>query len=142
MASRKPAEAVISQMGRKLRFAHATIRSEMAARGMEGIDVSHGDILYVLLQDGPQRMSDLSRRIDRDKSTVTSLIGKLERRGYVQRRPDPRDGRGWTVELTGKGKRLKPDFDEISRIILERFWQDVPPKDRETFMEILSRTGG
>jgi DNA-binding MarR family transcriptional regulator len=48
--------------------------------------------------------SALSRAIARDKSTMTPLIRDLDRRGLVDRRPSPTDGRSVTLRLTPAGE--------------------------------------
>jgi DNA-binding MarR family transcriptional regulator len=138
----RPSESVVSEMSKKLRAAYAVIRSEMQSRGLRGLDVSHGDILFVLMHKGPQPMSELSKRIDRDKSTVTSLVAKLEALGFVSRVMDPGDKRSFVIGLTARGEELKSDFTEISAVMLDRFWKGIARRERETFMEILSRISG
>ena len=39
-------------------------------------------------------------------STLTGVLKRLERRGFIERRPDPRDGRRASLGLTGRGRRL------------------------------------
>jgi DNA-binding MarR family transcriptional regulator len=39
------------------------------------------------------------------KQSMGELVDHLERRGYVERRPDPRDGRAKIVVFTEKGRR-------------------------------------
>jgi DNA-binding MarR family transcriptional regulator len=142
MGKARPPEAVISVMSKKLRAAYTVIRSELQSRGLHGLDISHGDILFALMNHGPQPMSELSRRIDRDKSTLTSLVAKLERRGFIRRTRDPEDKRSAIIGLTGKGEELKPGFNEISEFVLNRFWNVIPQHDREIFMDILCRIAG
>ena len=48
------------------------------------------------------------------KGIVTVLVDKLEREGYVSKKPDPEDSRGVLVELTAKGRALEPVFQDIS----------------------------
>ncbi|MBN1797112.1 MAG: MarR family transcriptional regulator [Spirochaetales bacterium] len=135
----RPPDAVISVMSKKLRSVYALIRSELEVRGLQALDISHGDLMFVLIHSGPQAMKELSRRIDRDKSTVTSLVDKLEGLGFVKRSDDPADRRASIIGLTQKGEELKHEFNKISRIALERFWHGIPQHERITFMEILSR---
>ena len=72
-------------------------------------------------------MSELAKQVHRTKSTVTALVEKLERNGYVLRIPDPEDSRGVLVRLTDKGRALEPAFEAISnglqRLITERLWE-------------------
>lgn len=39
-------------------------------------------------------------------STVTGVLKRLERRGFIERRPDPRDGRRASLGLTPRGRAL------------------------------------
>jgi MarR family transcriptional regulator, organic hydroperoxide resistance regulator len=39
-------------------------------------------------------------------STLTGVLKRLERRGFIERRPDPRDGRRVSLGLTARGRRL------------------------------------
>jgi DNA-binding MarR family transcriptional regulator len=135
----RPPEAVISEMSKKLRSAYTMIRVEMEARGLKGLDISHGDIMFVLMHSGPQPMAELARRINRDKSTVTSLVAKLEKRGFVRRSRDLEDKRSSIIELTRKGEGLRTEFNKISELVLNRFWNGISQSDRETFMHILCR---
>lgn len=55
------------------------------------------------------RFSDTPRAavayLGQTKGTVSQSLGVLERRGYLKKRPDPRDGRMVHLELTAKGRR-------------------------------------
>ncbi|OAS24348.1 MarR family winged helix-turn-helix transcriptional regulator [Methylobacterium platani] len=63
---------------------------------------------YALLQligDNPGvSQTALSLATSRDKSTLTPLLGDLERRGLIRRDPDPADRRGRRISLTEGGR--------------------------------------
>jgi len=113
----------------------------MASAGLEGMDVSHGDILWQLYARGPRTMSELARAIGRDKSTVTTLVGKMEKRGLVRRIRDSIDARVITVELTPKGESFRIPFQRISDEIMEILWRDFSPGERETLSRLVNRLG-
>lgn len=50
------------------------------------------------------RMQDLSERVVLSRSRVSRLVDDLEREGFVERRPDPDDGRATFASLTSAGK--------------------------------------
>ena len=68
-------------------------------------------------------MSELSRRIDRDPSTVTALVRKLVKLGFAETARDETDGRATVVSLTDRGRALERDFGEISAL-LRATWTD------------------
>ncbi|WP_127529858.1 MarR family winged helix-turn-helix transcriptional regulator [Paenibacillus kobensis] len=115
------------------------IVSEMAKQGMEEIGTSHGDILYALFKTPRLTMADISRRINKDKSTVTALVDKLVRLGYLTKERDQEDARVVYVALTPKGSELEPIFESISREMLDRFYANVTDEERELLFGALTK---
>lgn len=60
-------------------------------------------VLAPLEQDGEQRCSALAHQLGVDVSVASRQIAVLERLGYVERRPDPQDGRASLLHLTSAG---------------------------------------
>jgi DNA-binding MarR family transcriptional regulator len=53
---------------------------------------------------GPASTNTLARALHLDASTVTRQLRTLERGGFIERQPDPHDGRSTTIALTSEGK--------------------------------------
>jgi DNA-binding MarR family transcriptional regulator len=71
------------------------------------------DVLAALRRSGrPYRLSpgDLQNSLLISSGAMTNRINRLEERGLVSRRPDPKDRRGIRVALTSKGRQL---VDEV-----------------------------
>ena len=115
------------------------ILSRLAEEGVKGLAPSHGSILVVLYHEGPQPMAVLSERINRDKSTLTVLIRKLETLGYVAREADAHDSRVSIIRLTEQGLRFRALFERISEELTERIWGDTPESERRRISGELSR---
>jgi DNA-binding MarR family transcriptional regulator len=62
--------------------------------------------LKTISQSESLSLSDLSERMYLHPSTITGLIDRLERKGYVTRNRDQVDRRVVSVRLTSKGKSL------------------------------------
>ena len=75
---------------------------QLHGHGFDDLDAAH---LNVFQYPGPQgaRPSDLAARLRISKQALSYLLGELERLGYVERRPDPEDGRSKRVALTPRG---------------------------------------
>ena len=54
------------------------------------------------------RLSVLAQRAQIAKQTATALIDKLERAGYVERVPDPSNGRARLVKMTPRAEAVLP----------------------------------
>jgi len=128
---------VIALVGDIREAAHRFIAQELNARGLAGLAPSHGAILSALFRDVEIRMTDLAARIRRDKSTVTVLVRKLERHGYVEKLRDPDDSRGVRVRLAARGRALEPVVREISDALLERTYRGFTTEEKEALIASL-----
>jgi DNA-binding MarR family transcriptional regulator len=60
-------------------------------------------MLVPLARDGDQRCSALAAQVGVDVSVASRQLAVLARLGYVERRPDPDDGRATLLRLTDAG---------------------------------------
>jgi DNA-binding MarR family transcriptional regulator len=90
------------------------ILSELRKHGVDGIAPSHGDILVCLYEKNGLSVKELAEKIHRTQPTVTVLIDKLQKLGYVERIKSWEDSRVTLINLTEKGIRLEPIFRKIS----------------------------
>jgi DNA-binding MarR family transcriptional regulator len=119
--------------------ANRFILQELKKHNLAGIVPSHGDILVALYLHHPLTMKNLAEMIDRDKSTVTTLVDKLIRLGYVEKKTHPEDNRMTLVFLTGKGRGLKPAFLGISEALQAKVYKSLTGKERRTLVDLLRR---
>ncbi|MBD3918421.1 MarR family transcriptional regulator [Paenibacillus sp. PR3] len=115
------------------------IVAEMVKRGVDGIGTSHGDIFYSLFKSTRLTMADIAKRIKKDKSTVTALVEKLVRLGYVTKERDIEDTRVVYVALTDKGQELEPIFEQISQEVLNLFYMNITETEKESLLQILKK---
>ncbi|MFF7157119.1 MarR family transcriptional regulator [Streptomyces sp. NPDC008139] len=77
--------------------------------------------LLGVLRDREPGMRELARHLELDKSSITGLVDRAERRGLVRRTPAPHDGRAVQVSLTDEGRAaaraLEADADRRIRAL-------------------------
>jgi DNA-binding MarR family transcriptional regulator len=78
-----------------------------AAAGLSPVQVR---ALLTLRPGETVPMRQLAAALDSDASNLSSLVDRLERRGAVERRPDPSDRRVKALALTPEGERLRASF--------------------------------
>ncbi|HUT48367.1 MAG TPA: MarR family transcriptional regulator [Alphaproteobacteria bacterium] len=76
--------------------------------GVDDIRPSFGAVLVPLFEEDGLRLGELAQRAGLTKQTLTALIRRIEAQGYVERRPDPKDGRAARLFLTPKARSLEP----------------------------------
>jgi DNA-binding MarR family transcriptional regulator len=95
----------------------------LAEQGYEGFTTAHGTIGMHIADQG-SRVTELAALAQVSKPTVVYLVNEMERLGYVERRPDPADGRAKLVCLTERGLRAQRAGGRIVRDI-EADWSAV-----------------
>jgi DNA-binding MarR family transcriptional regulator len=92
--------------------------SRLAAAGFPDIRPAHGCV-FGTIGDGGDRLTALAERAHMTKQAVGEMVSELESLGYVERVPDPTDGRAKIVKLTERGQRAHAlgyaIFDEIQQ---------------------------
>ena len=78
-----------------------------------GLHPGHELLLMHLWDTGPQRQTDLAAEFDTDSASMTRTVQRLERAGFVRRRPDPVDGRATLVESTPAGMALRGRVEQL-----------------------------
>lgn len=117
--------------------ANAFIVDELAKNGVEGLAPSHGSILVNLFIHKRLTMKELSKKIGRKKNTVTVLVNKLIKEGYIKKSSDPYDARVSNVELTKKAESIKPIFDLISDNLLKKVYKGVAKNEQKEVVRLL-----
>lgn len=95
----------------------------LAERGFPDLRPAHGTIGQLIADDG-SRVTELARLSQVSKPTVVYLVNDLERLGYVERVPDPADGRAKLIRLTERGARAQQAGREIVARI-EQDWSEL-----------------
>jgi len=81
----------------------AELSKRVAAAGFPDIRMSHGCVFGNIEPDG-SRLTELADRAGMTKQTVGEVASDLEQRGYLERVPDPTDGRAKIIRLTDRGR--------------------------------------
>ena len=110
-------------LGVLLQKARRTIDEEVSRRitkaGFDSIRPGHGAVFTFLPLDGA-RLTDLAARARMTKQAMGELVRELEGLGYVERTPDPADGRAWIIRFTHKGRRA----DEVGILAIRDIEQE------------------
>jgi len=83
--------------------------------------------------------SELAKRTNVTRATMTQFVDALEREEYVKRTDDPKDRRGMLVQLTDKGiAKLKEILPHYFKKMTE-FTGDLTAEERETLLKLMKK---
>jgi DNA-binding MarR family transcriptional regulator len=78
------------------------VLATLAAAGFDDITLAQARVFQRINRDG-SRLTDLAEAAQVTKQTAGFLVDQLERAGYVERTPDPSDGRARLVRIAERG---------------------------------------
>ena len=100
----------------------------VVAAGITDITLAQARVAARISPHG-SRVSDLAEQARVTKQSAAFLVDQLETAGYVERVPDPTDGRARLVRLTTRAGRLARAADaEVQRVLEE--WADHVGEER------------
>jgi DNA-binding MarR family transcriptional regulator len=86
--------------------------ARLSAEGFGDVRPGHGCVFGTIDPEG-SRLTVLAARARMTKQTVGEVTNDLERLGYVERRPDPEDGRAKIICLTERGRAVRERGREL-----------------------------
>jgi len=73
---------------------------------LPGLTAMHGRLLLMIARTAGVTAQQLSELLRRDKAQITRLLNDLQQAAYIQRQPDPIDGRRQLLLLSEQGQQL------------------------------------
>jgi DNA-binding MarR family transcriptional regulator len=96
-------------------------------------------VLAVLLHNGPQHMTNLADLTTVELSTLSRLVGTMQRRGLVTRKRNAADGRNVSVALSARGTALTTRLLPAAAELQVRMIAGMPAADVATLRRLLKQ---
>ncbi len=117
------------------------LKTRLSQEGLPELVSSHGFILYTLSMNESLTMTDLAKSINKDKSTTTALIKKLEKAGLVERLSSDKDRRVIFIRLSAQGAKFTKAMSSISKELTETCYKGFTDEEKMLVFTLLSRIG-
>ena len=95
----------------------------LAEAQIESFNSAQGRILYILWQADRVPIVELSQKTGLAKSTLTSMLDRMENSGLVYRISDKADRRQVRIGLTEQAKRLNDEYQLVSARMNDLFYR-------------------
>lgn len=96
------------------------IEELLREKGIDNLVYSHIRIIIILSVYKKLSMKEISNLISKDKSTVTSLVNKLERMGYVKKTASTEDKRVIYLTLEEKADEIIETVFQVTKVFHKR----------------------
>ncbi|RKS07094.1 DNA-binding MarR family transcriptional regulator [Nocardiopsis sp. Huas11] len=94
--------------------------------------------LTAIAEGAPTQLA-IGRKAGLDKSTLTPVLDQLERKGLIDRHPDPDDRRARVVTVTDVGRRSLAGSGQAVAETEEDLLNALSPDERRQFRSLLQR---
>lgn len=116
------------------------IENKLKENDLDDLIPTHGNILTALYENNKKlNMKDISKKIGKDKSTVTYLVNKLITLGYIKKEKCLDDSRVTYITLTKKGKDTEDKFNFISSQVRKTAYDNFTEKEKREFLRLLKK---
>jgi DNA-binding MarR family transcriptional regulator len=107
--------------------------------GISEINPAQGRILFALWNKDEIPITELARKTLLSKSTLTSMLDRLEKARFIIRVPSKKDRRTILIKHTEKDKRLESKYVQVSDEMTNLFYNGFTSEEIDTFEEYLKR---
>lgn len=95
-------------------------------------------ILEYLLENNGSIAKDISKYCVLDKSTITSLLIRMEKENLIMRKTHSTDKRSAYIYLTEKGLQMAHKVKEICFCIDDKALKNIPPQQKQNLIQTLN----
>jgi DNA-binding MarR family transcriptional regulator len=103
------------------------------------INPAQGRIMFVLWEKDSMAINELAKRTSLAKSTLTSMLDRLEEAGHVMRVPSDEDRRKILIKRTDKDRAWQETYVQVSGEMSDLFYAGFSAHEIDAFEAYLSR---
>ncbi len=116
-----------------------SVNRMLRENGMGEISAAYFAVLQALWEKDGMSITDLGEKAQLEKSTMTSLLDRMEGAGLVKREDHPTDRRAYRICLTSRGRELEKKLDEVVARAYGHLTRGIPEGDLETSSRVCKR---
>lgn len=110
--------------------------------GIDAFNGAQGRILYVLWEKERLTISEIGHLTSLAKTTLTSMLDRMEESGLVERTADKENRRQVIISITEKARKYREEYDLVSDRMNELFYKGFQEEEIADFEEMLKRIIG
>jgi MarR family 2-MHQ and catechol resistance regulon transcriptional repressor len=117
----------------------STLKRLNARLAKEKITFSQYSVLLALSRSGPMQMNRLGEHMLVAPANVTGLVDRMDKKGFVRRRRDPKDRRLYVIEPTESGTKIFRNISSRFTHYAEGLGSDLTHDEMATTLKALKK---
>jgi DNA-binding MarR family transcriptional regulator len=106
-----------------------------------GLSVPKALLLLEIAPGSGKNPRQLAGELDLENSSMTALLDRHEKKGLIERQPDPHDRRGILVFLTPQGITARETIKSLVEELDRKLQEALSPDEIKTFRKVLAVIG-
>ncbi len=122
-------------------FAHHFTRLLTTSFQQQAIPITAEQFSILMLLAGEDGIgqNDISKRLERDKTTVTRVLINLNKQGLIRRKGDASDARAKKVSLTTRGKKVQVKALQVAAALYSRAVGNASNREIDQAVSLLQK---
>lgn len=124
-----------------LLMANQALLHKKLLSGLKDTELSLGQpkILEYLREHNGSSQKDIAKGCHIEAGSLTSVLGRMEEKGMIERKMLNGNRRSLYVFLTEKGERLQEVVEKEFAFLEEKAFEGISDEEKEKFMDVFSR---
>lgn len=131
-----PSRFICFKLAKVMRKVQRYYESRLAPFGITPVQFY---VFSVLWENDGMKFKDLAERVNIDGSTLTGIVDRMERGGYVKREDDPEDRRSLLVFLTEQARAKGPALAGLAETLDQEIQGQFNREDYAIFLKVLDQ---
>ena len=128
----------MDQTGRKItKIAREVGKFTVQTMKEEGIGTAEFDFIHLVRHNPGITQTEVRETLKIDKGAAARRAASLEAKGYLERKPNPADGRSQLLYATKKAEALKNSKASIEAVFYEWLLEKLPAEEKAAFCKTL-----
>lgn len=103
----------------------------------EGIGTAEFDVIHLVRHNPGITQTEVREKLKMDKGAAAKRVANLENKGYLIRKPNPKDGRSQLLYATEQAEHLKNSKTHIETVFYEWLLEELPEEEKQQFCKTL-----
>ncbi|AJY76126.1 MarR family winged helix-turn-helix transcriptional regulator [Paenibacillus beijingensis] len=125
---------LMKELDDRFRQVRRLINLEWNRDNIHGLGITHGRILMMLAEEGPQKASAMAEAMKITSGAVTGLADRLVELGFISRERGEADRRVVLLEITEEGRKLISNLEEIKHSIMKRLFSGMSEQEMRNML--------
>ncbi|MFN3258743.1 MAG: MarR family winged helix-turn-helix transcriptional regulator [Ilumatobacter sp.] len=103
------------------------------------LNLTQASLIGYVAEFGATTQTQLADQLGIGRAAIGSVVDRLERRGLVERHPDPADRRVWRVDITAAGRMIAQQISDIDEVLRAELRRGIGREERQALSWVLTR---